>query len=100
MHWGVLTDEAITVASEREGVDGELDREVLVRKAIAQGHAVVTGKGKHKGVNEHVVVRMEREDEGHGGEIAIDFYERVDEDEEDSPDDGDDADLEDEDGQL
>lgn len=40
---------------------------VVEYKSVMQEHVGVTGKGKHKGAGEEVVVRLELGDEGHGG---------------------------------
>ncbi|KAL1640974.1 hypothetical protein SLS58_006414 [Diplodia intermedia] len=81
-----LEAERRAVCAERRGVDGALDAEAYVKKAIAGGWIEVVGrerieafeKGMGGVVGEEVVLRKARE--GEPGEIGVDFFEERGED--------------------
>lgn len=67
------------VRRQRAGVDGSLDREMFVRKALGHGWIEIVGRerieGYDKGIgrmDEEVVLRGSRENEE--GEVGIDFF--------------------------
>ncbi|KAL0258491.1 hypothetical protein SLS55_005985 [Diplodia seriata] len=89
-----LKTERRAVCAERHGVDGALDAEAYVKKAIAGGWIEIVGrerierfeKGMGGVVGEEVVLRKARE--GEPGEIGVDFFEERGEDGEEDEDEG------------
>lgn len=77
--FGALDEERRMVRRQRAGVDGAVDREMFVRKALAHGWIEIIGRerieGYDKGIgrmDEEVVLRGSRENEE--GEVGIDFF--------------------------
>ncbi|KAF9641191.1 hypothetical protein BFW01_g550 [Lasiodiplodia theobromae] len=77
--FGALDEERRMVRRQRAGVDGALDREMFVRKALSHGWIEIIGRerieGYDKGIgrmDEEVVLRGSKENEE--GEVGIDFF--------------------------